>query len=161
MKPREVALVDTDVYSYLQKPSSAYAKLYLPHVEGKRLAVSFITVGELYCGAIKKGWSSDRMEDMKDRLRSVAIVPYDQEVCMKYGEIKAKLEKLGTPLAGNDLWIAACVIRHSLPLISNNRKHFQRVPGLLLISEAIAVQETQAQLNLDDKAASIASPQQT
>ncbi len=124
IKPREIALVDTDVYSYLQKPSSESAKLYLPHVDGKRLAVSFITVGELHFGAYKRGWSQTRFDEMKDRLRSVAIVPYDQEVCITYGKIRAAVEKNGTPVAGNDLWIAACAIRHSIPLISNNRKHF-------------------------------------
>jgi predicted nucleic acid-binding protein len=39
-------------------------------------------------------------------------------------------------LADNDLWIAALAVRHSVPLVSNNRTHFQRVPGLVLISEA-------------------------
>ena len=32
--------------------------------------------------------------------------------------------------------IAALAVRHSVPLVSNNRTHFQRVPGLVLISEA-------------------------
>jgi hypothetical protein len=37
----------------------------------------------------------------------------------------------------NDLWIAACALRHSVPLISNNRKHFEKISGLQLISLAL------------------------
>jgi predicted nucleic acid-binding protein len=39
-------------------------------------------------------------------------------------------------MADNDLWIAATAIRYSIPLLSNNRRHFEEVPGLVLISEA-------------------------
>jgi hypothetical protein len=41
-------------------------------------------------------------------------------------------------VAANDLWIASCAIRHAIPLISNNRKHFEKIPGLTLISETPA-----------------------
>ena len=73
-------LVDTDVYSYLGKPSSTNAALYWPHVEQKLIALSFVSVGELYYGAYKNRWSRGRLDDLTDRLRSVAIVPYDVSV---------------------------------------------------------------------------------
>jgi hypothetical protein len=38
-------------------------------------------------------------------------------------------------IAANDKWIAACALRHAIPLVSNNRKHFENIPGLTLISE--------------------------
>ncbi len=44
----EAVLVDTDVFSYLLSAKN-YARLYYPHVEGKLIAISFITVGELHC----------------------------------------------------------------------------------------------------------------
>ena len=50
--------------------------------------------------------------------------------------MKADLELKGHVIADNDLWIAAFALRHSIPLVSNNRRHFQRVPGLTLICEA-------------------------
>lgn len=146
----EIVLVDTDVFSYLGKPSSNYASLYLPHVEHKRMALSFITIGELYCGAKKAKWSPDRVARLDDRLRSVLIVPYDMAVCKVYAEIKARLETDGKKIEDNDLWIAACAVRHSIPLVSNNRSHFERVPGLHLISEAKALAEIQAQMKLPE-----------
>lgn len=151
LKSDDEVLVDTDVYSYLGKPNSKFANLYLPHVDQKRLAVSFSTVGELYFGAHKKKWSAERIADMKDRLRSVAIVPYDEGVCRTYGEIKARLEEKGMPIADNDLWIVACAIRHSIPLVSNNRSHVERVPGLVLKSEAKAMTEIMSQMRIEAK----------
>jgi hypothetical protein len=41
-------------------------------------------------------------------------------------------------VATNDLWIASSAIRHGIPLISNNRKHFEKIPTLILISETPA-----------------------
>ena len=145
----DVVLVDTDVYPYLGKPGSRYANLYLPHVDQKRLSVSFVTVGELFFGAYKKKWSAARIAAMEDRLRSVLIVPYDEGVCRTYGEIRARLEERGTPLASNDVWIAACAIRHSIPLVSNNLGHFEKVPGLVLKSEAASMAEMKSRMPIE------------
>lgn len=144
----EAVLVDTDVYSYLMN-GGAYAKLYRPHVDGKLIAVSFVTVGELYFGAYRKKWGTERLEDLKDRLRSVTLVPYDEGVCRKYAEIKAGCEAKGKSVGANDLWIAACAVRHSIPLVSNNLKHFTGIPGLVLRSEAQAMQEMQSQMKME------------
>ncbi len=128
---------------------SGYAALYRPHVDGKLITVSFITVGELYFGAYKKNWGDHRISNLKDRLRSVTIVPYDETVCRKYAEIKSACESRGKTVAANDLWIAACAIRHSIPLISNNFSHFDGIPGLVLRSESQAMKEMQSQMNLE------------
>ena len=54
------------------------------------------------------------------------VVPYDDEVCVTYANLKTAVQSKGFGVADNDLWIAACAIRHSIPLISNNRKHFEK-----------------------------------
>ena len=59
----------------------------------------------------------------------MVVVPSDHEVCREYGKLKASLREAGIVIADNDLWIAACALRHSIPLISNNRKHFEKMPG--------------------------------
>ncbi len=139
--------MDTDVYSYLMT-GSRFAALYRPHVDGKLIAISFITVGELYFGAYRRKWSEDRVADLKDRLRSVTIVPFDEGVCKKYAEIKTALESKGKPVGANDLWIAACAVRHGIPLVSNNSKHFAGIPGLVLRSESEAMQKMQSQMTI-------------
>ena len=114
-------------------------------MDGKLLAVSFITVGEILFGAYKRKWGSAKLEQMKARLRSMTIVPYDWAVCQTYGELKARLQEAGKSVADNDLWIAACAVRHSIPLVSNNRAHFEGIPGLFLISEAPVIAQIESQ----------------
>ena len=144
----DAVLVDTDVFSYLMN-GSGYAALYRPHVDGKLIAVSFITVGELYFGAKRKNWGEAKIADLKDRLRVVTIVPYDESVCRTYADIKADCESRGKTVGDNDLWIAACAIRHSIPLVSNNFKHFNGISGLILKSESQAMQEMQSQMKIE------------
>ena len=146
--PAEAVLVDTDVYSYLLS-DKGHAAVYRKHVDGKLLAVSFVTVGELYYGAAKKGWGEQRTNDLKDRLRSTIIVPYDAELCMTYADVKNKTRSKGRVVADNDLWIACCAIRHSIPLVTNNWKHFKEIPGLVVKSEVQAMREIQSQGNLE------------
>ena len=148
MPDHKYVLLDTDVYSYLTKQGDSRAAIYRPHVEGKTICVSFITVGEILYGARKKKWSDARIERAKQKLKSVVIVPYDYELCARYGELKATLEFGGITIALHDLWIAACALRHSIPLVSNNRKHFERISGLELISEAPIIVEIQSQGSL-------------
>ena len=49
-----------------------------------------------------------------------------------YGDIRATLERAGTPIGNNDLWIAAHARALDVTLISNNTSEFERVPGLRL-----------------------------
>jgi len=127
--------VDTDVFSYLMKPDLTWGELYRPYVLGKTVAVSFITVGELLFGARKRKWGARKISDLHTRLRSTVILPYDLALCEAYGNLKAVVYGSGRVIADNDLWIAACALRHSLPLVSNNRAHFDGIPGLVLRTE--------------------------
>jgi tRNA(fMet)-specific endonuclease VapC len=132
----DAVLLDTDVFSYLTKSNDPRGEAYRPHVKGKTVAISFVTVGEFYFGAEKKKWSGKTLSNFLERLKAVVIVPYDIELCKTYGKLKASLQGAGVSVSDNDLWIAACAVRHSIPLISNNRKHFEKIPGLHLISES-------------------------
>ena len=136
-------LVDTDVYSYVTSSNPARGAPYKVHLDGHEVALSFITVGELYAGyrkKINKGeWPASRMATLETRLKLVVILPYDSDVCKAYGDLKATLKTpLGTDrvIGANDLWIAACAIRHSLKLVTNNRRDFENIPGLEIICEA-------------------------
>ena len=146
------------MFSYLGKAGDTRAALYRPHVEKKLAALSFITVGELLYGAAKDNWTNAKLEKLKARLRSVVIVPYDYEVCEAYGRIKAALPK-GRTIADNDLWIAACAMRHSVPLITHNRRHFDDIKGLIVISEQKVDAEIRSQGKLDLKVAASSEPQ--
>jgi predicted nucleic acid-binding protein len=135
----DAVLLDTDVFSYLLKRDDKRGDPYRSVVNGKIVAVSFVTVGELLYGARKRGWGPSKMADLEARLRLVMIVPFDLKVCEAYAAVTCGLKTAqGTDrtVEANDRWIAACAIRHGLPLVTNNRRHFEGIAGLTLICEA-------------------------
>lgn len=136
-------MVDTDVYSYVTSTNPTRGVPYKRHLEGHEIALSFISVGEQYAGyrkKISKGeWKEAQLAILEARLAVVVVVPYDIEVCRTYGALKAALKNpdgSDRVVAPNDLWIAACAVRHSLTLVTNNHKHFIGISGLKIISEA-------------------------
>jgi len=138
-------MIDTDVYSYVTSSNPKRGEPYKPHLLGHNIALSFISVGEQYAGYRKKiskgDWKESQMENLESRLKLVVIVPYDVEICRTYGHLKAALKNpdgSDRVIPTNDLWIAACAVRHSLTLVTNNRKHFRDIPGLSIITEAPA-----------------------
>ncbi len=60
----------------------------------------------------------------------IKIFPFDDKAATEYGEIRATLEKRGTPIGANDLLIAAHARALQLTLVTNNLKEFERVDGL-------------------------------
>ncbi len=80
-EPVSAVVLDTDVYSYLLKTGDKRGELYRPCVQGKTIAAAFITVGELYYGAEKRGWGKRKLALLEQRLRSTVIIPYDAQVC--------------------------------------------------------------------------------
>lgn len=130
-------LVDTNVVSYVLK-GHALARAYAPHLQGQLLAVSFITVGELYFGAENAGWGEARRRKLEEALRNFIVVPYDHQIARHYASVCVQRKRAGRPIALHDAWIAACALRHGVPLVTHNRKDFEAIEGLPLVSEAPA-----------------------
>jgi predicted nucleic acid-binding protein len=130
-----IVVVDTDVVSYLFKGDTR-AEAYRQHLQGKTLAISFMTVAELYQWAYVRNWGERRLTRLEDRLRSYVIVPYDLALCKQWARICADRQNLGKPISVQDAWIAATALRHGCPLVTHNSEDFASIPGLTVISEA-------------------------
>jgi len=76
--------------------------------------------------------SSRRRERIQTIKRSFEVIPTGQESAETFARLKSELEIKGTRLDDFDLSIASCALAHNLTLVSNNTKHFQRIPGLRL-----------------------------
>lgn len=128
-------ILDTNIVSYSMKGANE-AKRYTSHLAGKLLAITFVTVGELYYGAEKARWGEARRKRLEETLRNFVVVPYDYEIARCYGRVRASIEAKGRPVSDNDLWMAACAIRHGTPLVTHNAKHFVDIPDLAVVTEA-------------------------
>lgn len=125
-------VLDTCIVSYLMK-GGPLAEVYLPHLQGRLLAISFITVGELYYGAEKAKWGAKRRQELETALRNFVVIPYDHEIARCYGRVVA--ERYRHPIDPNDAWIAACTVRHGVPLVTHNARHFKGISSLKIVTE--------------------------
>lgn len=131
-------LLDTNILIYLIKnrpPAVAQRINALP--DDDRLCMSFVTWAELLKGAER----SSRRDVVRQRLDALALqVPVvfdiDARLCAHYAEHGARLKEAGTPIGGNDLWIACHALALDATLVTNNLREFQRVAGLRLANWA-------------------------
>ena len=134
--PQADVLLDTNVVSYLMK-GGRFADAYARHVQGRLLAITFITVGEFYFGAEKANWDKTKRRQLDETLHNFVVIPYDYEIARCYGRVVNERRRLGRQISSNDAWIAACAVRHGTPLLTHNARDFENITGLELITESI------------------------
>ena len=127
-------ILDTCIISYLMK-GGPLAEAYAPHLNGQLLAISFVTVGEMYFGAENKNWGENKRKMLETTLRNFVVIPYDHEIARSYGRLVAERKRNGKPIFPNDAWIAACAVRHGVPIATHNAKDFNGISGLKIITE--------------------------
>jgi tRNA(fMet)-specific endonuclease VapC len=127
-------IVDTDVVSFLLKDDTR-AQLYRPHLQDKTLALSFMTVAELYQWAYVRNWGVRKLTRLEEQLHRYVIVPFDNELCKQWANISVQRQRMGRPISVQDAWIAATALRHSCPLVTHNRDDFSDITDLEVISE--------------------------
>ncbi|GIV98529.1 MAG: hypothetical protein KatS3mg057_3186 [Herpetosiphonaceae bacterium] len=126
-------LLDTDVVSYLLKQDSR-AQLFEPYLREQRLALSFMTVPELYQWAAIRKWGQLRIQQLESTLHRYLILPYDIGTCRLWGAVRAACQETGQPISAQDAWVAATALQYDLPLVTHNPTDFQAVPGLRIMT---------------------------
>lgn len=128
-------LVDTDVVSYLFRGDTR-AERYRPYLAGERLAISFMTVGELERWVLQREWGQARRASMEAYLRQFTIYLADRKLCRLWAEVSYGARRRGRPIQTADAWIAATALGHDLPLVSHNVSDYAGVDGLIIVSES-------------------------
>ncbi len=126
-------LIDTDIASFIFKGSD-YAEPYAPLLNGHELALSFMSVAELFQWAILRQWGDRRLAQLEQYLSNYVIIPVDQPLCRDWAQIRAARQSAGRVISPQDAWIAATALRHDLPLVTHNIKDFLEIPNLRLIT---------------------------
>jgi tRNA(fMet)-specific endonuclease VapC len=126
-------LIDTDIASFIFKGSD-YADPYLPLLSGHELALSFMTVAELFQWAIFRQWGDRRLSQLEQYLSNYLVIPVDQLLCRKWAQVRSDRQSVGRPISPQDAWIAATALRHDLLLVTHNSKDFLEISNLRLIT---------------------------
>ncbi|MEE8585180.1 MAG: type II toxin-antitoxin system VapC family toxin [Acidobacteriota bacterium] len=118
-----------DLERELIKETEGAANWFLERHLQHQLYLTFTIAGELAAGPTlvkRQGW--------EDFLAPFRILPMSKDVCWEYGKTYRYLRDNGMLIGSNDIWIAATALAYSLPLVTANRRHFRRVPGLAVES---------------------------
>ncbi len=121
-------LLDTDVCISLLRGNQtviAHRKKFTDQI-----AVSFMTVAELYYGAEKSANLLKNRTVVEQFLLTVRIVNSNKAIMKRFGRLKAYLENQGSPLDDADLFIAATALETCNLLVTGNIKHFNRIDEL-------------------------------
>ena len=123
-------LLDTDICIEILRKNEKIIKCR--ENTDEEISISFITVGELYYGAEKSAYVNDNKKVIEEFLLTINIINSDNEIMMKFGEIKAILKKKNIQLPDADLLIAATTLTKTDKLVTGNIKHFERINGLTI-----------------------------
>lgn len=127
------AIVDTDVVSMLLKGDSR-AFAYRPHLTGRLLGISFMTLAELERWPLERDWGASKRAELSRHLQSYAVLPVSRELCIKWAEVTTFARRKGRPIQTADAWIAASALYYDVPLITNNQRDYSMVDGLRIIA---------------------------
>jgi len=96
------------------------------------LRLSAIVLGELAFGAEKSAQGQRNRARLAALAQRLPLVGLDAETTRRYAQVRAFLERQGTPIGANDTWIAAQALTIGATLVTDNVREFSRVPELPL-----------------------------
>jgi tRNA(fMet)-specific endonuclease VapC len=129
-----VVVLDTNLVSFRMK-GHTIAAMYRQHLKAQRLAISFMTVAELYEGAHRKGWDSSKMAWLEEEIRQYRVIHTTMRIVQCWGEIRAG--RYRQPISVDDAWIAATALANGWPLVTHNPADFRDIEGLQVITECV------------------------
>lgn len=127
-------MLDTNILIYLikNKPLSVAERINTLQSDTE-LCMSFFTLSELLKGAQRSTRKPDMLRRLDDLTRVVPVrYAVGRALCEHYAVQFTRLRAAGTPIGGNDLWIACHALTDNCTLVTNNTREFERVAGLKL-----------------------------
>ena len=123
-------MLDTNICIYIIKNKPLNVRKKLESYNFGEIAISSITVSELYYGVYKSVRQEQNLSSLNNFLSPFNIVEFDTECALAYGKIRAEIENKGQIIGSMDMLIASCSLAKDFTLVTNNLKEFKRIKGL-------------------------------
>ena len=98
----------------------------------QELAVSIVSYGELFEGALGDANPREELERCRALLERFTLVPLSDPIMERFARTRKQLREAGRLIPDLDLLIAATAVHHDLTLATRNLRHFARIPDLKL-----------------------------
>jgi predicted nucleic acid-binding protein len=126
--------LDTNIVSYFLKNHPAVCeKVY----EEKNKGNGFVIPPMVYFETknwLLKNQSRVKLLAFEMMYSENGIGVIDKAVLDIASEVKLKMQQQGKGISDDDLFIAAYCLKHNLPLVTNNTRHFINVEGLEILN---------------------------
>jgi tRNA(fMet)-specific endonuclease VapC len=101
---------------------------------GAQLSISAITLGELLHGAYRSARVAENLASVERFCARLDVLPFAERAAAQFGQIHAELARDGRVIGAYDLLIGSHARSEALILVTENRREFDRIPGLLVES---------------------------
>lgn len=125
-------MLDTDTASYVIKGNAPRIDAHLRGLDLMQVCISAITRAELRYGARRLPRANRLSAEIEKFLSAVTTLPWDEVAADQFADVRADLERRGTPIGSMDTMIAAHAKAINATLVTNNVKHFRLVKGLTI-----------------------------
>lgn len=130
-----LVLLDTNICIHLINRRPGFERA-LRRISGRsfgEICISAITCSELHYGVSRSTKKRENLAALEEFLSRFEVLDYPVAAASAYGEIRAGLERSGTPIGNNDLLIAAHGIAVGAHVATANAKEFEGVRGLKVL----------------------------
>lgn len=126
-------LLDTNICIYIIKQQTATVIKHFLEYQVGDIGISSITLSELRYGVAKSKHREKNANALNEFIIPLEVVSFDEDAAHAYGDIRATLEKSGTPIGAMDMLIAAHAVSLGIPLVTNNTREFAHIPDINII----------------------------
>jgi tRNA(fMet)-specific endonuclease VapC len=122
-------MLDTNICIYVMKnyPLDVQEKF---NALAEQLCISSITLGELHYGAEKSARRADNLTAIEHFVARLDVLAFAAKAAVHYGQVRAELERAGTPCGPHDMQIGGHARSEGLIVVTNNTREFSRMPGV-------------------------------
>jgi tRNA(fMet)-specific endonuclease VapC len=126
-------LLDTDTLVYFLKGHDAVVRNFKARLNTPK-AISVVTYGELVYGCRKSQRAAENLARVRRLAELYPLMDVTRAVMDSFAEIKATLSVTGTTVDDFDLVIGCTALTLNYAVVTNNAKHFEKIPGLRVVN---------------------------
>ena len=123
-------MLDTDICSYIIRERPIEVFEHFETLKMDQLCISVVTYAELIYGVEHSSSKKINRSIVDQFVKHLSIIDWDKKAAEHYGNIREFLQVKGNAIGAMDMMIAAHARSQKMILVTNNEKHFKRVPKL-------------------------------